>query len=109
MSETHFSCETVVRELWLAILSLLLYPKTDGNIRIGKQGYVFLLYRFYFIIIYYFYLFYLFIYLFIYYFYYYYLYLLLFYYFILFYFDVSFLTSISVSTVVLTLEKIQLF
>ena len=30
--ETHFSCDTVDRELWL-----------DRNIRIGKQGYVFVL------------------------------------------------------------------
>ena len=39
--ETHFSCDTVDRGLWLAILSSLLCPKTDRNIRIGKQGYVF--------------------------------------------------------------------
>ena len=38
--ETHFSCDTVDRDLWLAILSSLLCPETDGNIRIGKQGYV---------------------------------------------------------------------
>ena len=43
VSETHFSCDSVDRELWLAILSSLLYPETDRNIRIGKQGYVFLL------------------------------------------------------------------
>ena len=41
VSETHFSCDTVDRELWLAILSSLLCPETDRNIRIGKQGYVF--------------------------------------------------------------------
>ena len=41
VSETHFSCDTVDRELWLAILCSLLYPETDRNIRIGKQGYVF--------------------------------------------------------------------
>ena len=41
MSETHFSCDTVDRELRLAILSSLLCPETDRNIRIGKQGYVF--------------------------------------------------------------------
>ena len=35
VSETHFSCDTVDRELWL------LCPETDRNIRIGKQGYVF--------------------------------------------------------------------
>ena len=40
VSETHFSCDTVDRELWLAILSSLLCPVTDSNIRIGKQGYV---------------------------------------------------------------------
>ena len=41
VSETHFSCDTVDRGLWLAILNSLLYPETDRNIRIGKQGYVF--------------------------------------------------------------------
>ena len=41
VSETHFSCDTVDRELWLAILSSLLCPETDRNIHIGKQGYVF--------------------------------------------------------------------
>ena len=40
--ETHFSCDTVDRELWLAILSSLLCLETDRNIRIGKQGYVFI-------------------------------------------------------------------
>ena len=40
-SETHFSCDTVDRELWLAILRSLLCPETDWNIHIGKQGYVF--------------------------------------------------------------------
>ena len=75
VSETHFSCDTVDHELWLAILSSLLCPETDRNNRIGKQGYVF--------------------------------------YFILFYqfeevmLDVSFLTSISVSTAVLTLGKVD--
>ena len=39
--ETHFSCDSVDRELWLAIPSSLLCPETDRNIRIGKQGYVF--------------------------------------------------------------------
>ena len=39
--ETHFSCGTVDRGLWLAILSSLLCPETDMNICIGKQGYVF--------------------------------------------------------------------
>ena len=75
MSETHFSCNTVDRELWLAILSSLLCPETDTrNIRIGKPGYVF--------------------------------------YFTDFKkscFDVSFLTSISVSTVALTLGKVEFF
>ena len=42
VSETHFGCDTVDRELWLAILSSLLCPEADRNIRIGKQGYVFL-------------------------------------------------------------------
>ena len=41
VSETHFSCDAVDRELWLAILSSLLCPETDRNICIGKQGYVF--------------------------------------------------------------------
>ena len=41
VSETHFSCDTVDRELWLAILGSLLCPETDRNIRIAKQGYVF--------------------------------------------------------------------
>ena len=31
VSETHFSCDTVDRGLWLAILSLLLCPETDRN------------------------------------------------------------------------------
>ena len=43
VSETHFSWDTVDRGLWLAILSSLLCPKTDRNIRIGKQGYLFIL------------------------------------------------------------------
>ena len=34
--ETHFSCDTVGRKLWLAILCSLLCPETDWNIRIGK-------------------------------------------------------------------------
>ena len=41
--ETHFGRDTVGREMWLAILSSLLSPETDRNIRIGKQGYVFIL------------------------------------------------------------------
>ena len=75
VSETHFSCNTVDRGLWLAILSSLLYPETDRNIRSGKQG----LYVFYFTD------------------------------FKKWCFDVSFLTSISVSTVVLTLGKVNFF
>ena len=43
VSETHFSCGTVGRELWLAMLNSLLCPETHRNIRIGKQGYVFIL------------------------------------------------------------------
>ena len=43
VSETHFGCNTVVRELLLAILCSLLCSETDLNIRIGKQGYVFIL------------------------------------------------------------------
>ena len=46
VSETHFrhfSCDNVGHELWLAVLSSLLSPETDRNIRIGKQGYVFIL------------------------------------------------------------------
>ena len=43
MSETSFSCDTLGCELWLAIGSSLLCPETDWNIRIGKQGYVFIL------------------------------------------------------------------
>ena len=45
MSETHFSCDTVGRELWLAIPNTLLCPETDRNICVGKQGqaYVFIL------------------------------------------------------------------
>ena len=43
MSETHFSCDTVGRELKRAVLCSLLCPEMDWNIRIGKQGYVFIL------------------------------------------------------------------
>ena len=74
VSETHFSCGTIDRGLWSAILSSLLCPETDRNIRIGKQGYVF-----YFT------------------------------YFKKCCFDVSFVTSISVSAVVLTLGKVEFF
>ena len=41
--ETYFSCNTVGRELWLATLCALLCPESDWNIRIGKEGYVFIL------------------------------------------------------------------
>ena len=34
--ETYLSCDTVGRELWLAILSSVLCPETDWNIRIRK-------------------------------------------------------------------------
>ena len=40
VSETHLSCDTVGRELWLAMLNSLVCPETDRNIRIEKQGYV---------------------------------------------------------------------
>ena len=43
VSGTHFSCDTVGREPWLAILNLLLCLEMDRNIRIGKQGYVIIL------------------------------------------------------------------
>ena len=36
MLVTHFSCNTVGRELMLAILCSLLCPEMDCNIRIGK-------------------------------------------------------------------------
>ena len=38
-------CDTVCPELWLAIPACLavLCPETNWNIRIGKQGYVFIL------------------------------------------------------------------
>ena len=74
VSETHFSCDTVDCGLWLAILSSLLCPETDRNIRIGKQGYVFYFTDFK-----------------------------------KWCFDVSFLTLINVSTVVLTLGKVEFF
>ena len=44
VSEIHFSCDNVDRELWLVLLNSLLCPKMDRNIRIGKQGYVSLFY-----------------------------------------------------------------
>ena len=43
MSETHFSWDTVGHELRLAIQNSLLCPEMDRNIRIGKQGDVFIL------------------------------------------------------------------
>ena len=43
VSETNFSFNTIGLELWLAILCSLLCPETDWNIRLGKQGYVFIL------------------------------------------------------------------
>ena len=42
-SETPFSCNTVGRELYWATLCSLLCLETDWNIRIGKQGYMFIL------------------------------------------------------------------
>ena len=35
VTETHFSCNTIGRELWLALLCSLLCPEMDWNIRIG--------------------------------------------------------------------------
>ena len=43
MSETHLGCDTVGRELLLAILISLLCSEADRIICIGKQGYVFIL------------------------------------------------------------------
>ena len=43
MSETHFNCDSIGHELWLAVLNSLLCPERDRNIRIGKQGYVLIL------------------------------------------------------------------
>ena len=37
VSETHLSCDTVGHELWLAILSSLLCPEPDRNIRKALQ------------------------------------------------------------------------
>jgi len=42
-SETPFSCNALGRELKWAVFYSLLCPETDWNIRIGKQGYVFIL------------------------------------------------------------------
>ena len=71
VSETHFRCDSVGCELWLAILNSLLCPEMDRNIHIGKQGYVFIL--------------------------------------PILRSDVSFLTSISVSKVILRLGKVEFF
>ena len=38
MSETHFSCDTVGRGLWLAILCSLLCPEMDWNTRIAGKA-----------------------------------------------------------------------
>ena len=38
MSKTHFSCDTVGRELWLAILSSPLCPEMDWNTRIAGKA-----------------------------------------------------------------------
>ena len=38
MSETHFSCDTVGRGLWLAIPSSLLCPEMDWNTRIAGKA-----------------------------------------------------------------------
>ena len=73
-SYRYFSRDTVDRGLRLAILSSLLCPEMDRNIRIGKEGYVFYFTDFK-----------------------------------KWCFDVSFLTSISVSTVVLTQGKVKFF
>ena len=43
VSETPYSCDTVGCELWRVILCSLRCPETDWKIRIGKQGYVFVL------------------------------------------------------------------
>ena len=74
VSETHFSCDTVDRGLWLAILSSLLFPEMDRNIPIWQQGYVFYFTDFK-----------------------------------KWCFDFFFLTSISVSTAVLILRKVEFF
>ena len=38
VSETHLSCDTVDRELWLAIISSLLCPETDRNIPTHRKA-----------------------------------------------------------------------
>ena len=74
VSETLYGCETVIRELWLAIVCSLLCPETDWNVRIGKQGYIFILTDFK-----------------------------------KWCFDCSFLTSISVPTIIVRLGKVEFF
>ena len=73
MSETHFSCDTVSRELWLAILSSQLCSEMDSNTRSHRRlsKVVFILTDFKSAL--------------------------------------SFLTSISESTVILRLEKVEFF
>ena len=43
VSETHFSFNAAVSERWLAILRTFLCPEANWNIRIRKQGYMFML------------------------------------------------------------------
>ena len=43
VSKTPYSRDTVGRKLKLAILCSLLFPETDRKVRVGKQGYVFIL------------------------------------------------------------------
>ena len=73
MSEAHFNCDTVSRELWLAILSSLLCSEMDSNTCLHRREskVVFILTDFKS--------------------------------------AVSFLTSISESTVILRLEKVEFF
>jgi len=40
--ETPFSCDAVGRELLLLLFARLVCRELDSNIRIGKQGYVFI-------------------------------------------------------------------
>ena len=42
VSETHFSCDTVDRELWLAILSSLLCPETEHTHRKARLSMYFI-------------------------------------------------------------------
>ena len=41
MTETHFSCDIVGRELWFAIVRCCALKRTGTSVRIGKQGNVF--------------------------------------------------------------------